>query len=363
MATVRAHGKKVAARFYVSENGRTVRKSTTLDFKPTTSGLKAAERQCDEAQKRLDVGETWEVVKAWLRDEPIVDHRTLAHWAQYYLDVVASEIDGVADSTLGGYESLYNSHWRPFGYRVIHELTLEEMQNHLMSKPLDKKTKREALSLLKRICRPAGVHTFDDWKIKKSKRDKKPDPDPYTREERDELLEALKQWPIAWRYFLTGFYTGMRTGELLGLHWSDYDGVEFHVWQAMTRRKMQDHIKTEERYVIVPSNIREMLEENPTRVDGGLVFQTPEGHMFRDADWLMERWTRAHVETGVRKRKGLYPWRHTFISCALSDGMNINDIARLAGNSRAVIEKHYEKWIPKRDDRDRLRQELEKAQK
>ena len=135
------------------------------------------------------------------------------------------------------------------------------------------------------------------------------------------------------------------------------------VWQSMVRRKLQAHTKARSRYVVVPDSVRSMMLENPARFESGLVFKTPEGHMFRDADWLMDKWNRAHKATSVRRRLGLYPWRHTFISLALQSGMNINDVAILAGNSRSVIEKHYEKWIPRDGDIDRLKREIEKAQR
>lgn len=359
MATVRPHGNKVEARFSI--NGSRV--CTTIDYTPTKTGIQAAERKCAEADRRLNAGEPWESVRSWLRGERKTPHQSLGRWSQHYLDVIAPEIDGVADSTLMGYESLYNSHWLPFDGRDIHSLTLDELQRHLMTKPLVKKTKREALSLLRRIFKLAGITTLENWEIKRSKKDAAPDPDPYTSAERDQLIKALEPWPIAWRYFLTGFYTGMRTGELLGLHWTDYDGTGFNVWQSMVRRKLQTHTKTKRRYVVLPGLVIDVMKNNPTRFTKGLVFQTPEGHMFRDADWLMEKWSAAHEKAGVRKRTGLYPWRHTYISLALGGGMNINDVAVHAGNSRSIIEKHYAKWIPHAGDLARIRSQIEAAQR
>ncbi|MCR9260868.1 MAG: hypothetical protein NXH95_14175 [Pseudomonadaceae bacterium] len=363
MASIRENGSKYEARFSVTINGQTARRSVALDYKPTKAAHKTVEKLCNDADRMLALGESWEVVKAWLTGSDVTAPETLGFWFQHYIDVIAPEVDGVADSTLDGYESLYNSHWITFDNRPITSLTLEDMQRHLLPKKVSKKTKREAVSVLNRICRPAGVKTFEDWKIKKSKKDAQPEPDPYTAAERDLLLPKLRPWPIAYAYFLTGFYTGMRTSELLGLHWSDYDGTGFNVWQAMVRRKMQSHTKTKRRYVIVPQVIRSLLNEYPTRFEGGLIFKTPEGHMFKDADWLMDKWNRAHKTANVRRRLGLYPWRHTYISLALQGGMNINDVAVQSGNSRSVIEKHYAKWIPNAGDIARLLAQIEEAQK
>jgi integrase len=281
-------------------------------------------------------------------------------------------MDDVADSTLMGYESLYNSYWNAFDERNIHTLHLVELQDHLSQKKVKKKTKREALNLLKRIFAVAGANTLDEWIIKKTKRDANPEPDPYTAEERDALLSALYDMGrarvedmIAYRYFYTGFYTGMRTGELLGVHWSDFHGSYFHVWQSMVRRKMQKHTKTKRRDVLLTDGIIALLKDthNPTRLKRENIFLTPEGHIFKDADWLMERWSRAHKKAKIRKRGGLYPWRHTYISLALSQGIPIVPIAVQVGNSPAIIQKHYFKWMPTKDDSELLRKQLQEAVK
>ena len=204
--------------------------------------------------------------------------------------------------------------------------------------------------------------TLDDWKIKKSKRERSTDPDPYTFAERDALIRALSDWPIAQRYFTLGFFTGMRTGEMLGLHWNDYvknDGLD--VWQSMSRRKLRPHTKTERRYVLALDKVIELMRDNPTQFEGGLVFKTPEGHMFKDADWLMDKWNKAHLKASVRKRLGPYQWRHTYISMCLSGAMSIYDVAKQAGKSPQVIEKNCEKWIPKEAYVERLRKQLKDA--
>lgn len=349
------------------------RRSFTVDRKPTQANIAAIQRQKDDARVRLQGGETLDALIAEIKGElPVSDQHTLGFWAQHYLDVVAPDMDDVADSTLMGYESLYNSHWMPFDGRNIHGLLLVELQDHLSKKKIKKKTKREALSLLKRIFAVAKVDTLEEWIIKKTKRDATPEPDPYSAEERDALLAALHDMGrarvddmIAYRYFYTGFYTGMRTGELLGVHWHDFRGTSMHVWQSMVRRKMQAHTKTKRRDVLLTDGNIALLKDahNPTRLKREHIFLTPEGHIFRDADWLMERWDRAHKKAKVRKRTGLYPWRHTYISLALSRGIPIGQVAAQAGNSPVIIGKHYFKWIPTKADSELLRKQLQEAVK
>ena len=140
--------------------------------------------------------------------------------------------------------------------------------------------------------------------------------DPYTADERDALLAWLEQHNlIAWRYFLHGFYSGMRTGELLGFPWKNYQPPHALIDQEMVRRKLHYYQKTGiRREILVPRVIRDMLADNPTRHQGDLVHLTPTGLMFRDGDWLMKWWRRAHQATKIRRRTCPYPWRATFVS-------------------------------------------------
>ena len=365
MAYVVPHRNRIA----ITINHAGKRRRTTVAYTPTQANLAEVQKRANQAEFRLKNGDAWELVRAILREEKLdqsahaaTSENTLAYWAQHYLDVVAPDHDQVTDSTLMGYQSVFNAHWRHFSNRPIESLTVEELQRHLSNRPVGSKTKREALSLLKRIFMCAKVNTLNDWKIKKSKREKTTDPDPYTFAERDALIRALSDWPIAQRYFTLGFYTGMRTGEMLGLHWNDYvknDGLD--VWQSMSRRKLRPHTKTDRRYVLAHEKVIELMRDNPTQFEGGLVFKTPEGHMFKDADWLMDKWNKAHLKANVRKRLGPYQWRHTYISMCLSGGMSIYDVAKQAGNSPQVIEQNYEQWIPKQAYVERLRKQLRDA--
>ncbi len=47
-----------------------------------------------------------------------------------------------------------------------------------------------------------------------------------------------------------------------------------------------------------------------------------------------------YEKLGIEYRK-LYQTRHTFITLALENGLDAKDVARLVGNSPAVIYRHY----------------------
>ncbi|MDX2168221.1 MAG: hypothetical protein SF182_14195 [Deltaproteobacteria bacterium] len=57
-----------------------------------------------------------------------------------------------------------------------------------------------------------------------------------------------------------------------------------------------------------------------------------------------EFWPRPLDALNIRKRK-IYATRHTFISVALTAGVNIKWLAEQCGNSVAMIEKHYGRFL------------------
>jgi hypothetical protein len=57
-----------------------------------------------------------------------------------------------------------------------------------------------------------------------------------------------------------------------------------------------------------------------------------------------DHWHAALRATGIRPRK-FYATRHTFVSIALSKGLNLKFIAEYCGTSVAMIEQHYGRFL------------------
>jgi integrase len=57
-------------------------------------------------------------------------------------------------------------------------------------------------------------------------------------------------------------------------------------------------------------------------------------------EWPKDHWRRALTATKVRPRK-FYATKHTFISVALTKGLNLKFIAEYCGTSVAMIEQDY----------------------
>lgn len=352
-------------RIRIQHNGQ--RRTIILEQRPTQACLAAAQRLHTEIKQRLRLGESFAALSAELTGESYTDEteeRTLGFYAQHLLD----NAETLTRSTLMSYETIYNRYWAVFDDRSVSSIQLTELQQHINSFDVVQKTKKNAVSLLRLIFDLAKSDQIitraptDHWEFKRAKRNTRSQPDPYTIEERDYLIAALlKQGQqsasnmIAWRYFLMGFHSGMRTGELLGAMWRDYEPPYFRVWQQRVRRKMVPHTKTgNERLVLLPPIVTEMLNANPTSKASDHLFTSPENHPFLDADWLMEKWSKAHKVCGVRQRTGPYPWRHTYISIGLTHGQHVNWIAKQCGHSPTMVERVYGKWIVGSEELDRI---------
>ncbi|MBT4160809.1 MAG: hypothetical protein HOE54_05835 [Gammaproteobacteria bacterium] len=292
---------------------------------------------------------------------------TLDDYARQYFETVAP--DTVVHSTLLGYRSIYNAHWKRFGHRKITAIKPSELKIYLASTGLKKKTRRHILSVLRLIFDEAVAdgllfpNPLANWKMRKDRETEFYEADPYTLEERDALLDWLEtREPIAWRYFLHGFYSGMRTGELLGFPWKNYEPPFATIDQEVVRRDIRLYGKTDKRRkLLVPQRLQDMLADCPTRGESAFVHVNTKGTMLRDADYLMKWWRKAHAALRIRRRKVPYPWRATFVSQCMSSGIGIEDVARWIGNSPQMIRAHYHKYLPDDGRELELLEQIEKA--
>jgi integrase len=354
MAYVRGHGNRIKVRFRVGGSEFT----TTIERTPTKTNIDSTERIARQAEHRLRAGEEWAAVRAWLRGERARAPRSLGYYAQHFLDHADIE-----HSTLAGYQAAYNRYWLSFDGRSVETISRSELEAHLAGFKVGRKTKKNAISVLRRIFDIAKRDKVitesptDDWELKQGTT---VEPDPYSEIERDKLLAALAPHPIAWRYFLMAFHSGMRTGELLALEWRHLEKPYATVEQSRVRRKLKPSTKTDKpRRVILPPVVWDMLASNPTRFARSFVHMTPEGRAFIDADWLMDHWRDAHRKASVRLRTGAYPWRHTYISLALASGASMIWVAKQAGHDMITMQSRYARWIRGREDADRI--EMEKV--
>ena len=180
-----------------------------------------------------------------------------------------------------------------------------------------------------------------------------PKPDPFTAEDRDAILKHFKEkYIFYYPFLLTLFGTGARPSEIIALRWSDVD-LKSGIMSITKSRYMDTDSPTKtvgsEREIVVAESVVSALRSvRPLHItENDFVFKNQEGHPIKADKWRGKYWCRALRACNIRPRK-FYATRHTFISDALSQGLNIKWIAEYCGTSVAMIEKHYGRYIRER---------------
>ena len=319
----------------------------TLDLSPTARNLAAAAKIREEHKARAKAGLA-----------PIADPEVayVGEVAQSYLDSIRLRLK---PSTVQSYKEILNIYWLPaLGPLPIREIRfahLREIDDGLnWPSP---KTRKNALVPLYGLFRHAlsgdlidanPVEKFPYVKLERKQ------PQAYTREQRAELLKWIKENAPAspYMYFRTAFGTGMRTGELLALHWSRYDGEGFLVSEATVRHEITSTKTRAERYVPLTTALNGELREFPSRWQKGYVFLNQYGRAYVRGDklnvWLRKA-IRATEVPDLGGRHNPYPWRHTFITLALEEGVDPVLLADTTGHSVETMLKVY-RQVRKRAD-------------
>lgn len=318
--------------------GKTIAHATGLA--PNATNLKAAARMRAAHIQRLKYQE---------QNAP-VDPQNFESVAQEYLDKGKWAL-----STRNSYRDALNIHWSALAGRDISTITANELILHDEAYPWPSvKTRNNALVPLRGVFKQAirkglifGGNPAAGLTQQKRNKD---EPDPYTREDRDKLLEAL-EGTHGELFFNLAFGTGMRTGELLAVTWADFDGNKLHVNKSIVRGQVKGTKTGNNRTVILLPNLADKLRSLPRPIHGGEIITNQYGRRYQSGYHLNKHFTAAHEATGVRRSRNTnYPWRHTYASLALSAGVKPSLVAAQLGHNVNVLLAVYAKYLPREDD-------------
>ena len=179
------------------------------------------------------------------------------------------------------------------------------------------------------------------------------DINPFSVEERDRIIQGFKENRYYAHYaplieFL--FITGCRPSEAVGLQWKhiskDFTYIRFEQAVVISESGLtcKPGLKTQKKRIFPINNrLASFLKSiQPVERSGeAKVFPSPEGKWI-DVQNLGRRAWKGILETldDVEYRK-LYQTRHTFITMALKNGVDVKDLAKMVGNSPEIIYRHY----------------------
>lgn len=161
----------------------------------------------------------------------------------------------------------------------------------------------------------------------------------------------------------TSVQTGLRFGELAGLHWRrlDLERGAIQVVEKFDQKAVAiDPLPkdNEQRSVPLPDDLVAMLTRYrdhaaPERQDncgvphvsgrclGDLVFRGPRGAPLRSNEWGRGPWKRALKMAGIEGHVRPHDMRHTYASWLLQQGVHLAELARMMGHSDWEVTKRY----------------------
>lgn len=179
-----------------------------------------------------------------------------------------------------------------------------------------------------------------------------PRPDPLTVEERDKILAHFRSRP-GLRHLhplvATLLLTGMRPSEALALRWGDVDLSAARISITKSRVAGQESppktARSNRTIDIRPEVVAILAPTQPMHATHA-TYVFPKAGSTRPIDQKAAAivWRRAIRALGIRQRK-FYATRATFISVALSRGINLKWLADYCGTSVVRIETNYARWL------------------
>ena len=179
--------------------------------------------------------------------------------------------------------------------------------------------------------------------IKGLPRIRKRDIDPFSKHERDRIIQAFDShdhYDYYGSFVRFLFFTGCRPSEAVALRWEKVDSNFILFNEVIVEGVHQDSTKTySSRRFPINQQLRGLLNEIP-RKNNELVFRAKQGGVININNFNRRAWHTVIDELGLRYRSP-YNCRHTFITECLNANIPVATVANWVGNSPRVIYEHY----------------------
>ncbi|WP_137166768.1 site-specific integrase [Salinimonas lutimaris] len=257
-------------------------------------------------------------------------------------------------TTVRGYSQKYNSYIKPnWGTLQLTEFKASMFDEWASESSLSAKSINEARNVLNQIFKCAYQDEVIDKnpveRIERYKQDTK-EPKPFSKDEIKRILNAL---PVPYsQFFQFAFYTGLRTGELLGLRWEDLDldrevaHIRVNITSGIEKApKTAGSIRTVELHPVAIEAIQSL--KTTIYIDNKRVFIDPKTmNDYKYADGLRKYVWKPTLEKLKITYRYPYQCRHTYASMMLSQGKNPMWVAKQMGHADwGMIRKVYGRWI------------------
>lgn len=327
MATIRSRNGILYLDYYVGS--KRIQKSTGLD--DTKLNRKTLEKDIiPELEKRIRLG-----------DFSKPEQKKFSYYFSKYLNLHRN------DKSFKTRNYIYTKVNAFFGNYNINSINRLQIKEFLEILPLKSSTKKDYLKCLKGVFDIA----IDDEAIEtnkaigiKLKADKKKAVQIFTSSEIELMLTYADD--MFKNYIGIALYTGMRSGEILGLMHSDILDDRIYVRRSISKGNITSP-KTIGSVRDIPlfESVKPFLKSQK-KISNSLYLFDFNNTFIHDANFFRRRWTKLVNDCEMVYRK-LYNTRHTFITAMLNSGkFKIMEIAAIVGhNSPEMIMKNYAGFI------------------
>jgi integrase len=181
-----------------------------------------------------------------------------------------------------------------------------------------------------------------------------PEPDPFTEEERDRIIEYFfakywRKWPQACVFIYMQSWTGLRPSEATDRRYKDYDSRTGNLAITSSRTEGESGAtkttKSHRTITLLPPVRKYLHQIRPPHVrPDDYILKNQHGDPIDQDGFAARHFWPALKELNIRHRD-FYATRDTFISVMLMHGEPAKRIAEYCGTSLAMIEGSYGKWI------------------
>lgn len=310
---------------------------------------------------------------------PTADDRlTVAEFAQQYLKYKSNEVRA---SSLATHEARLRTHAIPFfgplRMRAVTPRHVADWVSSLHSKGLAPNTISEVYAITKSMfARAVELRIIPTSPFGRLRFRRKAMPDApqhdfqfYTAEQFQRFYASaaaavsIAKNPIQERqymmFFVVAFYTGMRPGEVLALHWTDIDFAArlIRIRRTYSDRYGEGPVKTESsvRDIGVPAPLFEELQAH-IRFQRGMPGFSPDflvcGGPSHLVAYTVRRHKLAYASGAGLPQIRLHDFRHSHASLLVNNGINIQEVARRLGHSNVKETwDTYSHLYPREQDR------------
>ena len=252
------------------------------------------------------------------------------------------------------FERYINPYFKHREFSEIKPMIIENWQNMLLKK-YSAATVKKYTNILKQIMRKALANDlcmkdpFIGVDIVKKAPPKKRAI--YTEDEMFNIISNASGWFKT--FIVTAFATGMRTGELLALKWSDIDFEK----RVITVQRNINHAVIKESTKTNKSRTIDMLDlvydalsnEFSHKKNDEWIFTNKYDEPFSESKNILKYYFKPLLEKIGVEYKSLYSSRHSFISLMLNRGMDLMWVQNIAGHASSTTTLKYYAMYMKSD--------------